>query len=616
MPFEVGLWICRSVGVNELLSLQATSRTLRAWAADASLWKAKALELAFADRRRSGCNAEATATDEDGQEQQTWQLRAMVLYALKKRGIERKVTFDLAIMGHAYSGKQSLHSTLLTHLINSNTPYDLSLSVYSSTRSNAQTFVQDTCLSLLWANNYANGSTTAVLLTISALSGEFETGLSALSGTAHSIPLQLRTALTLGVEHVIVAVSKADVVEDQSGGESGGGMKRERFEEIKKEVEQVVERSGYRPKSLLFVPYSSWQAQGERKKQVNIVKLSLEVTPWYKGCTLLEAIQLVANRMYRSLIRKMIHSSLRLSVHAVWFRTSNANAPSSSSSSSSSSTSPCSSSSSPPPPPPRASSSSITVEVTVQSGLLRAGKRFSFYFPGANSSTLSSFLTSFEHCHRQQSSGNDEDNSKASHRKLGCAVPSDRVVLKLLRPCDNASQPEGDGKETPSSLFHDDAIVGEEGDEAEGDGILLFCPPVAEELLKGAKRMALQRSKAFIADLIVVERSFIAAGKSASIPLHSFALSASASVPTLTTKWKECTLTQLLERWDARTGRFVAARQHQQQASSNRSRVLVRLDMPRPVYYLKEEEENNNRVMLCSGNKVIAVGYIIKAVME
>lgn len=79
-------------------------------------------------------------------------------------------------------------------------------------------------------------------------------------------------ARTLGITQLIIAINKMDAVK----------YEQKRFEEVKKELTQLIGMVGYKAADILFIPMSSY-------KGVNISKKSPE-TPWYNGPTLLEAL--------------------------------------------------------------------------------------------------------------------------------------------------------------------------------------------------------------------------------------------------------------------------------------------------------------------------------------
>jgi elongation factor 1-alpha len=79
-------------------------------------------------------------------------------------------------------------------------------------------------------------------------------------------------ARTLGVPQLIVAINKMDATQPP--------YDEKRFNEVKEEVEKLLKMVGY--KDVPFVPISAYKGD-------NVIKKS-ENTPWYKGPTLLEAL--------------------------------------------------------------------------------------------------------------------------------------------------------------------------------------------------------------------------------------------------------------------------------------------------------------------------------------
>lgn len=111
------------------------------------------------------------------------------------------------------------------------------------------------------------------LLVVASATGEFEAGISKNGQTREHTLL----SYTLGVKQLIVAVNKMDeksVVYSQS-----------RFEEIQKEVSAFIKRIGYDPTKVNFVPISGWVGDNMIEPSTNM--------PWYKGPTLLNALDLV-----------------------------------------------------------------------------------------------------------------------------------------------------------------------------------------------------------------------------------------------------------------------------------------------------------------------------------
>jgi len=79
-------------------------------------------------------------------------------------------------------------------------------------------------------------------------------------------------ARTLGITQIIIAVNKMDAVK----------YDEKRFNEVKKDLSDLIKMVGYKPDETLFIPISSLQG-------VNIKELSKE-TPWYKGMALIPAL--------------------------------------------------------------------------------------------------------------------------------------------------------------------------------------------------------------------------------------------------------------------------------------------------------------------------------------
>jgi len=79
---------------------------------------------------------------------------------------------------------------------------------------------------------------------------------------------------TLGINQVIIAVNKMDSVD----------YSEERFNEVKEDVSTLVKIVGYKPDDINFIPTSALFG-------ANIAEKSSD-TPWYKGPTILEALDL------------------------------------------------------------------------------------------------------------------------------------------------------------------------------------------------------------------------------------------------------------------------------------------------------------------------------------
>jgi elongation factor 1-alpha len=79
---------------------------------------------------------------------------------------------------------------------------------------------------------------------------------------------------TLGVSQIVVALNKMDDV----------AYSEQRFKEVKDLVEKMLKLVGYNTSKVQFIPISAWKGD-------NLVKLS-ENTPWYKGPTLAESLDM------------------------------------------------------------------------------------------------------------------------------------------------------------------------------------------------------------------------------------------------------------------------------------------------------------------------------------
>jgi elongation factor 1-alpha len=79
---------------------------------------------------------------------------------------------------------------------------------------------------------------------------------------------------TLGVSQIIVVLNKMDDV----------GYAEQRYKEVRDLVEKMLKLVGYNTSKVQFIPVSGWKGD-------NLVKLS-ENTPWYKGPTLAESLDM------------------------------------------------------------------------------------------------------------------------------------------------------------------------------------------------------------------------------------------------------------------------------------------------------------------------------------
>jgi elongation factor 1-alpha len=108
------------------------------------------------------------------------------------------------------------------------------------------------------------------VLVIASGTGEFEAGIAKNGQTREHALL----AYTLGVKQMIVLVNKMD--------DKSVNWSEARFNEIKNEVSNFLKKIGYKPEEIPFVPISGWLGDNMLEKSTNL--------PWYKGPTLLEAL--------------------------------------------------------------------------------------------------------------------------------------------------------------------------------------------------------------------------------------------------------------------------------------------------------------------------------------
>jgi len=101
----------------------------------------------------------------------------------------------------------------------------------------------------------------------------FEAGFSAEGQTREHATL----AYTLGVKQMIVAINKMD--------EKTINWKQERYDEIKTELSNYLKTVGYNIAKIPFVPISGFNGDNMIESSPNL--------PWYKGPTLLEALEAV-----------------------------------------------------------------------------------------------------------------------------------------------------------------------------------------------------------------------------------------------------------------------------------------------------------------------------------
>ncbi len=109
----------------------------------------------------------------------------------------------------------------------------------------------------------------AALLIVSAKKGEFEAGIGA-TGQTREHAFLLRT---MGVNQIIVGVNKMD--------DPSVNWSKERFEEVRKGILDLLRQVGYPVDKIRVIPISAWYGD-------NLVERSKN-TPWYNGPTLAEA---------------------------------------------------------------------------------------------------------------------------------------------------------------------------------------------------------------------------------------------------------------------------------------------------------------------------------------
>jgi elongation factor 1-alpha len=110
------------------------------------------------------------------------------------------------------------------------------------------------------------------ILVVAAPTGEFEAGISASGATIEHAIL----ANTLGIKQIIVAVNKMDEPQTVKYSEA-------RYKEIVSTLSAAFKKNvGINPANIPFIPISGWEGD-------NIITRS-EHMPWYKGPTLVEAI--------------------------------------------------------------------------------------------------------------------------------------------------------------------------------------------------------------------------------------------------------------------------------------------------------------------------------------
>jgi elongation factor 1-alpha len=109
------------------------------------------------------------------------------------------------------------------------------------------------------------------ILVVASGDGEFEAGFGKEGQTREHALL----AYTMGIKQVVIAVNKMDACK----------YNEERFMDVKKEVVDYLKKIGFQEKNLNVVAYSGFAGD-------NLIERS-DKMPWYKGDTLLEALDKV-----------------------------------------------------------------------------------------------------------------------------------------------------------------------------------------------------------------------------------------------------------------------------------------------------------------------------------
>ena len=112
----------------------------------------------------------------------------------------------------------------------------------------------------------------AAILVVSARTGEYEAGIGPQGQTREHAYL----AFVLGINQLVVAINKMDATQPP--------YSQERYEEVKKGVSELLKKVGYNISKIPFIPISGLKGDNLVKKSENM--------PWYKGPTLLEALDM------------------------------------------------------------------------------------------------------------------------------------------------------------------------------------------------------------------------------------------------------------------------------------------------------------------------------------
>ena len=87
----------------------------------------------------------------------------------------------------------------------------------------------------------------------------------------------------MGVEQIICAVNKMDSSEISD--------KQSRFNEIQEIMRSILQKIGFNPDKITFIPVSGWRSDNIFSKWSQKYPQHAKNMPWYKGVTLLEALE-------------------------------------------------------------------------------------------------------------------------------------------------------------------------------------------------------------------------------------------------------------------------------------------------------------------------------------
>lgn len=135
-------------------------------------------------------------------------------------------------------------------------------------------------------------SADAAILVLAAPTSEYETGFSDKGQTREHILL----SYTLGVKQMLVCVNKMD--------DKTVNFSESRFKEIELESKQYLQRVGYNPNKILYLPISGLDGENILERSGNL--------SWFKGMTLLEALDIFEAP------KRPIEKPLRLPLHNVY----------------------------------------------------------------------------------------------------------------------------------------------------------------------------------------------------------------------------------------------------------------------------------------------------------